>query len=137
MNLFINYRHEDTLQVARHLHADLGRLFSKDDIFLDHARLEGGEHWPEGLRDRVRSAHVVLAVVGDRWLTVQDKFGSRRLDDPEDWVRQELVLAMERRGQGTTVIPVLIDDTAALAPEAFRVTPQLQPLAGLQIMRLR
>ncbi|MGH3792738.1 MAG: hypothetical protein ACRDQ9_18475 [Pseudonocardiaceae bacterium] len=46
------------------------------------------------LLGRVRTAPVLLAVVGPRWLTATDPTGRRRIDDPDDWVRRELAEAL-------------------------------------------
>src|SRR5215467_13441266 len=95
MKLFISYRREDTLQVARSLDADLRMHILADEIFLDYQRIDGGEAWPDRLRQQVRESSVMLALVGNRWLTAQDQHCIRRIDDPDDWVRQEILLALE------------------------------------------
>lgn len=43
---------------------------------------------------------------GQRWLTLTDEAGKRRIDDPRDWVRREIVEALNH---GLRVIPVLLD----------------------------
>jgi hypothetical protein len=40
---------------------------------------------------------VLLALIGDEWLTITDKAGHRRLDDPGDLVRREIETALDRR----------------------------------------
>jgi hypothetical protein len=53
---------------------------------------------------------VLLAIIGEQWLTVRhgegEKQGQRRLDDPDDFVRIEVSSALAR---GIPVIPVLVD----------------------------
>ena len=46
-----------------------------------------------------------LAVVGDRWLNATADGGARRLNNPRDFVRIEIVTALER---DIPVIPVLV-----------------------------
>ena len=74
----------------------------------------------------VGNCDVVLAVMGDRWLTADDPDRKRRLDDPKDFVRIELEAALERK---IPVIPVLVREAqmpkekelpAALAALAYR-----------------
>jgi hypothetical protein len=57
---------------------------------------------------------VLVVVIGPSWLTLTDKAGLRRIDDPKDWVRREIVEAFAR---GLRVIPVLTGE-AALPTEA-------------------
>lgn len=57
---------------------------------------------------------MLLAVIGPRWLTAADPIGRRRIDDPADWIRRELVEAF---AAGVRVIPVLADQ-AELPAEA-------------------
>jgi pterin-4a-carbinolamine dehydratase len=47
------------------------------------------------LRTGVAEATVVLAVIGPGWLLAADKYGRRRLDLPDDWVRNELLQALQ------------------------------------------
>ena len=114
--LFINYRTEDTGFAATLLARELrDRLV--DDVFLDHASIEGGEAWPARLREEIARADVVVALVGDRWLKTQDpKSGERRISLPEDWVRQELETAHAR---GVPILPHLVEGAAPpdLAPD--------------------
>jgi hypothetical protein len=50
---------------------------------------------------------VLLALVGEEWLTITDADGRRRLDDPDDFVRLEIEAALTRN---VRVIPILIDE---------------------------
>ena len=116
--IFISYRREDSLAVASALARDLRRLLSAD-VFLDHSSLEPGEPWPNRLREAVKAADAVLVVIGGRWLTLQTADGIRRLDDPEDWVRQEIETAL---GQGRPIVPLLVDTSrSALAATVRRL----------------
>src|SRR5262249_14994441 len=57
---------------------------------------------------------VLLVVIGPRWLSLTDKTGLRRIDNPQDWIRREIAEALSG---GLRVIPVLTGD-AALPVEA-------------------
>ena len=48
----------------------------------------------------------MLVLIGQSWLTAVEEDGSRRLDNPRDWVVQEIEAALAR---DVTVIPVLVD----------------------------
>lgn len=132
-SVFISYRSEDVLPVATTLARELERVLAWGRVFLDHRSLEPGTRWPSRLRDEVRQAAVVLLLVGPRWLTLQGADGVRRLDDPDDWVRQEIEGALEA---GRFVIPVLVDGTPPLEKRAFRTIPHLATVAELQATTL-
>ena len=42
----------------------------------------------------IEKADVVLVVIGDKWLSITDKNGKRRLLDPNDYVRLEVELSL-------------------------------------------
>lgn len=72
---------------------------------------------------------VLLAIIGPDWLTAE-KDGRRRLDDPEDWVRREVVTGL---GLGRVqVIPVLVGEASLPKsedlPEPLQRIPQLQAI---------
>jgi len=62
-----------------------------------------GVSWPEEIRERCLAADIVLVVIGPNWLDARDQYSRRRIDQPDDWVRQEIELALS---SGKTVIPV-------------------------------
>jgi hypothetical protein len=90
-----------------------------------------GDDFVEVLSRAVGSCDVLLALIGDEWLTVADEHGRRRLDDPDDFVRLELEAALARN---IRVIPVLVD--GARMPRADELPPSLAPLAGRQALQL-
>ena len=113
--VFISYRSEDSHSYGALLYTELSRQFGLGRVFLDAESIPAGADFAEELVERVRSARIVLAVVGPRWLAVADPVtGRRRIDDPDDWVHRELAEAF---AAGVRVIPVLTDD-AELPPES-------------------
>ncbi len=66
---------------------------------------------------------MLLALIGPEWLTITNKNGHRRLDDPEDYVRLEIETALTRK---IRVIPILVDE--AKMPGADELPPTLAPL---------
>jgi hypothetical protein len=128
LEVFISYRSDDTGDVASRLYDVLAAHFGSGTVFLDQERLAGGTVWPASLRSAVADARVVLALIGPRWLTVQDpKTGDRRLNLPEDWVRLELegALAADR-----VVVPVLVGEARHLEPADLRTVPSACRPAG-------
>jgi hypothetical protein len=130
--VFINYRGEDSHGYGALLHAELSRRFDPESVFMDSESIPAGADFMEQLLDQVRAARVVLAVIGARWLTAAGPDGRRRIDDPGDWVRRELVAAFEA---GVRVIPVVID--GAQMPTVPDLPEDLAPLGRCQFRRLR
>jgi hypothetical protein len=121
--LFISYRRQDSRETVGRLHDHLRQVFEEKQIFLDVEGQAAGQDYRMAIGWALARADVVLAVIGTRWLTVSDRDGRRRLDDPIDMVRLELEAAFERN---LRVIPVLIE--GANMPAASDVPPSLQPL---------
>jgi hypothetical protein len=130
--VFINYRSEDSNCYGQLLYGELSRRFGPDLVFLDSASIPAGADFVDQLLGRVRAARVVLAVIGTRWLTAARPDGRRRIDDPGDWIRRELVAAFDA---GVRVIPVLTDN--AEMPTEADLPADLARLARCQYRRLR
>jgi hypothetical protein len=75
---------------------------------------------------------VLLALIGPNWLTAHDDDGNRRLDDPEDFVRIEIAIALQRK---IPVIPILLDDTKV--PKKDQLPDDLKELADLHGLDVR
>ena len=77
---------------------------------------------------------MLIVVIGPRWLEVKDKTGHRRIDDPSDFVRKEIGIALNRKDSKLTVIPVLVDD--ASLPLAEELPDELAPLLEHQMYEI-
>jgi hypothetical protein len=139
--VFINYRGEDSHSYGALLYNELARRFGEDLIFLDAESIPAGADSVQELLDGVRSARVLLAIIGQRWLTTTNPVtGQRRIDEPTDWIRRELAEAF---AAGVRVIPVLTDqadlpreadlpaDIVALSRCQYRYLRRREPTAGL------
>ena len=131
-DIFISYRRSDAAGHARLLHKDLAQFFDAERLFFDRETIESGVDFPQTLSNAVAEAKVLLAVIAPQWLAVADENGKRRLDNPGDFVRREIALALV---QGKKVIPVLLDD--APMPGAQALPEDLQPLASRDALTLR
>lgn len=127
--IFINYRTSDAGTPAAFLHAELSRRFGVAVVFLDYESLPLGRDYEHELLSRVRSCAVLLAVIADRWL--EGVVGQRPIDDPDDWVRREILEAL---GHGVPVVPVLFSG-AKLPVE--RLPAELAVLSKLQHFEIR
>jgi TIR domain/SIR2-like domain len=104
-HIFINYRRDDSSAWAGRLYDRLSSRFASSQIFMD-VDLDAGIDFVQAIGESVGSCDVLIAVIGKGWLTSCDQEGQRRLDDPEDFLRVEIVTALKR---GIRVIPVLVD----------------------------
>src|SRR5215475_11272717 len=130
--VFINYRGEDSHSYGALLYRDLRRRFGRDSVFLDSESIPAGADFVAELAGRVRQSQVLLAVIGPSWLTATGPDGRRRIDDPDDWIRRELVEAFSA---GVTVIPVLTDN--GTLPAEDELPPDIAWLARRQYRMLR
>jgi len=130
--VFISYRRSDSQMVAGRLREALALRYGHDAIFRDKDSIGAGEDWTQAIESGLAGGVVVLALIGPGWASAVDAQGRRRLDDPADWNRVELELALQR---GARVIPLRVED--APLPSAAELPPSLQPLARLQALRLR
>jgi hypothetical protein len=92
--VFINYRTEDTDLEAHLLYKRLAARFGESKTFMAKESIEGGDDYRARIMDALRDSSVVVALIGDRWATCVNESGTRRLDEPDDWVRVELETAM-------------------------------------------
>jgi tetratricopeptide (TPR) repeat protein len=104
--IFINYRGDDSQTAAALIDRELTVQFGSDRVFLDCRSIPAGSDFAEELLGRVRACSVLLVVIGPHWLTLTNEAGQRRIDDPTDWLRREIVEALTH---GRRVIPVLTD----------------------------
>jgi hypothetical protein len=123
--IFINYRRDDSAPYAVSIAQYLENAFGKDNVFLDVDRLRPGQHFPDVLNERLRDCKVMVVLIGPTWLDGRDEAtGSRRIDNPSDWVRLEIAAAL---AQGVHVIPILVG--GGQFPPAHSLPGELRPLA--------
>ena len=103
MRIFISYRRDDTAGYAGRLHDRLVQHFGADSIFMDIDTIEPGQDFVEEVGEAVGSCDVLIALIGQQWLTLTDSMGVRRLDDPHDFIHLEVATALDRK---VRVIPV-------------------------------
>ena len=129
VSVFLSYRRADTPYAAGRLADRLGERFQ---LFMD-IDIAPGLHFGRALTDAVSSCDVMLVLIGPSWLeAVDEEDGTRRLDNPRDWVVQEIEAALAR---DVTVIPVLVDGARMPLPE--QLPRQLESLAFRQAISLR
>jgi TIR domain len=112
--IFISYRREDSEDSARALYESLLPLFGKERVFMDVEAGGLGCDYRQTIESSLSTCGVFLAMIGPAWLNItahNDPSGRRRLDNPNDTVRQEIATAL-KKGGSLPVIPVLIRDAS-------------------------
>lgn len=112
--IFISYRREDAEGQAGRLFDELVDRFGADAVFMDVAAIEPGRDFRRAIEQHVASCGVLLAVIGRGWLEARNEAGTRRLEDPLDFVRLETASALKR---DIPVIPVLVHGARMPLPE--------------------
>ena len=103
--IFISYRRQDSAANMLGIGQYLEHEFGRKNVFID-VDMRAGAKFPTVLRQRLAECKVMLVLVGPEWLNACDENGTRRLDNPDDWVRLEIAFALK---QNVTVIPVRIN----------------------------
>ena len=99
-------------------------------MFRDIDSLEPGADFPERIASSLTACGAFVVVIGREWLV--DRSSTRRLENPQDWVRLELQAALDRND--VLVVPVLVE--VASMPKADDLPDTLHPLARLNAMPL-
>ena len=129
-DIFVSYRRGDSAGHTGRLVDCLIRHFGGEAVFQDVQSIRVGSRWDDAIREGVRGCRVLVAVIGRDWLSPGSD-GLRRIDDPQDPVRQEILAALER---GIAVIPVLVE--GARMPAETALPEDLRALARWQAHEL-
>ena len=103
--IFVSYRRNDSQGEAGRLFDDLVTHFGEQKVFMDVAGIEAGRDFRKAIEESVANCGVLLVIIGPSWLAAKNEAGVRRLDDPADFVREEVSAALRR---DIPVIPVLV-----------------------------
>jgi hypothetical protein len=129
--IFISYRREETAYPAGWLFDRLAQHFGAAQIFKDVDSIKLGDDFVQVITRAVGACDVLLALIGDQWLTITNDRGRPRLEDPDDFVRLEIKAALERN---VRIIPILVD--GAKMPRADDLPAGLVGLERRQALEL-
>jgi hypothetical protein len=129
--VFINYRRQDSSGHAGRLYDDLVDAFGKMSVTMDVDKIQGGEKYFKVIEHAIISADVLLVLIGISWCVVLDEKGRRRLDDPDDLLKKEILLAFESK---KNVIPILIQ--GAKMPRKADLPAELAALSDLHALEI-
>lgn len=128
--IFLSYRRNDSAGFAGRLANDLEETLGENTVFRDVDDIVAGEQFDTAIKDRLQLVEVVLVVIGPNWW-VRKPDGSRRIDDPDDFVRLEIVIAI---AAGKPIIPVLVGGASMPAPGDL--PEDLSPLSRFQAIEI-
>ena len=131
--IFISYRRADTSKDAGRIYDRLVDEFGKASVFKDVDNIPLGTDFRDVLREFIEKSDVVLVLIGAHWLDIDNTTGLRRLDNENDFVRFEIVHALNQ--PYITVIPVII--SPAKAPTVTELPYDLQKLVELNMASVR
>jgi hypothetical protein len=130
--IFISYRRSDVPDAVGDLRRALATHFGEQAVFQDSEAIGPGELFPQRLRNELARAAFVLVVIGPAWNGPEGDSGGL-LSNPRDWVRMELLTALEDKD--TKIIPLLVDRRQM--PSRERLPEPIQALADHNAITLR
>jgi hypothetical protein len=130
--IFLSYRRMDTSGHAGRISNDLGRCFGNSVMFRDINSIGPGVDFVQALEQAIQSARVCLVLIGNTWLAETAADGEPRLDSPDDHVRREIEMALNK--EGLKVIPLLVE--GAHMPDEDDLPVSIRKLARLQAVEL-
>ena len=124
--IFISYRRDDSGTIAHRLADGLARSFGAAAIFVDTGSILPMQDWKKKIDQALNESSLVIVVMGKQWLFLQDQDGRRRIDNETDWVRNEILSALNA---GKQIIPVLV--SGAPLPRLEALPDGLRPLLSV------
>ena len=129
-HIFLSYRRDDSAGFAGRLADALETEFGAGSVFRDVDDIRAGEDFIQAIEFHMRQVGAVLVMIGPHWLATGAD-GRRRLDDPRDFVRQEIQAAL---ASGKPLIPLLVG--GASMPSAANLADAIAGLARRQAVVL-
>ena len=127
VKVFVSYRRADVGGYAGRLNDALTTRLGADKVFQDVSAIGAGQDFASEIDRALAEADAVLAVIGPGWLQASSPAGERRLLQPDDFVRTEIVRGL---ASGLPVVPVLVGGAAM--PTAGELPAELSRLADRQ-----
>ena len=131
--IFISYRRQDSGAFTGRIYDQLKQHFGERNVFRDVYNIPAGSDFREVLNKEVAQCDIFLAMIGRQWVGITDAQGRQRLNDPNDFVRIEVELALSN--PNVLVIPVLVDN--AEMPAVEDLPQSLQPLCYRNAVKVR
>jgi len=123
--VFISYRREDSAYALLVYHR-LIEEFGPEHVFRDIERIAPGDNFAARIDEHIPDSQAMVAVIGKGWIERRPS-----LSKPGDFVRRELLLALEKR---VAVVPVLVGGTQM--PSRAELPPSLREFQLLNAIPL-
>lgn len=131
LKIFLSYRRSDAQASAGRLADDLRQYYGDSRVYRDVDSNRPAGDFVQHIQQALAASCIVIPIIGPRWLSATGPDQQRRLDNPSDWVRQELVQALASQ---VRILPVLVE--GAEMPTADELPEPLQPLSRRQAHRM-
>ncbi len=131
MKVFLSYRRDDTGGRSGRLFDSLADALGARNVFQDVATLAPGRDFADQVAAAIAASDAVLVVIGPGWFGAAAGAPGRRLDRPDDPVRQEVAQALASE---IPVVPVLVD--GATLPGETELPADLVALTRRQAVTL-
>jgi hypothetical protein len=129
--VFVSYRRQDAAYPTGSLRSMLVGRFGAENVFKDVGPGRSAHEDSSTATERaILRSDVLLAVIGDRWLTATGVDGEPSLNAVDDYVRLEIEAALRYE---VPVIAVLADSRM---PRAQELPPSIAPLASAEAFPL-
>jgi len=125
--VFISYRRSESRKDSGRIYDYLSNHLPEANVFKDVHSISKGDDFRTVIQKALWTTDAVLVLIGPRWLNMRLGNGTRRLDDPGDYVRMEVQIALQHT-RDCLVIPVLLDN--ASMPSEKELPEVLRPLAS-------
>ena len=121
--IVISYRRDDTEAMTGRIYDCLVDHYGEDTVYRDLESIPVGKDYRVDVNEAVRSADLLLVIIGHRWGTGL-RHNTVRIKEAGDAVRSEIKAAMDH---GVPMIPVLVDD--AIMPRAHDLPADIKNFA--------
>lgn len=130
--IFISYRRSDSPAVTGRIYDNLSKAFGRRNVFKDVDSISPGAQFDEVIEKALKAADILLAIIGPKWVRATDDDGSPRIQNPDDFVRKEVLAA---KNLGLRIIPILVD--GAMMPKEEEVPSELVFLCRCNALPVR
>jgi hypothetical protein len=121
--IFLSYRRADSQPIADRINQSLAQKFGQENVFKDVCSIPPGKDFRAAIESALIGSEIALIIIGKQWATITDASGKKRLENPDDFVRFEVEMALRHARR---IIPVLVDN--ATMPNATDLPVSIQPL---------
>src|SRR5262245_18437446 len=125
-NIIISYRRSDSAAIAGRVRDRLAEHYGADAVFMDIDSIPFGIDFRQQIQEVVTKNHIMLVLIGAKWMGAKKGGMSRISGDEDDPIRIEIETALKQR---MPLIPILVG--GASMPKSGALPESLQKLRFL------